>query len=180
MTRVFDVFFSLIGLIFFSPIFVIVSLVGWLDTGSPIFLQKRVGLKLKVFMLVKFRTMKMGTQSIGTHLIDKSNVTTFGFFLRSFKLDELPQLWNVLKGDMSLVGPRPCLLNQKKLISERKKRGVFNVCPGITGLAQVKSITMSTPIKLAQTDSKMIKEMNIYFYFNYILKTIILIFKKKI
>ena len=102
MIRLFDIFFSSIGLIFFSPILILFLVIGWLDTGSPIFLQKRVGLKLRSFMLVKFRTMKMGTKSIGTHLVDKKNVT-ISDFLRKFKLDELPQLWNVLNGDMSIV-----------------------------------------------------------------------------
>ena len=179
MIRLFDIFFSSIGLIFFSPILILFLIVGWLDTGSPIFLQKRVGRKLRSFMLVKFRTMKMGTKSIGTHLVDKKNVTNFGFFLRKFKLDELPQLWNVFKGDMSIVGPRPCLPNQKKLIGERKKRGIFNVAPGITGLAQVKGITMSTPSMLASTDLKMVNKMNIFSYYYYIFITIALIFKGK-
>ena len=105
-------------------------------------------------------------------------ITQFGYFLRSTKLDELPQLYNVFVGDMSLVGPRPCLSNQKKLISERKRKGVFKVRPGITGLAQTCGINMKTPVLLAETDLKMIMKMNLYFYFYYIIKTIILIFKK--
>jgi lipopolysaccharide/colanic/teichoic acid biosynthesis glycosyltransferase len=124
--------------------------------------------------------MKIGTSSSGTHLINSLNITWFGSFLRKFKLDELPQLFNVLIGDMSLVGPRPCLPNQKKLIIERKKRRVFNVRPGITGLAQVLGIDMSTPSLLAKTDSKMIKKMNLFDYFYYIFVTLLLIFKKKL
>ena len=100
-------------------------------------------------------------------------ITKFGNFLRVTKLDEVPQLFNVLVGDMSLVGPRPCLVNQKKLIREREKRGVFKVKPGITGLAQISGINMKTPILLAKTDLKMIRDMNLYFYFYYILKTLI-------
>ena len=115
--------------------------------------------------------MKMNTLSSGTHLVDPSNITHFGYFLRKYKLDEFLQLWNVFIGNMSLVGPRPCLLNQKRLINERKKRGVFNVKPGITGLAQVSNITMKTPTLLSKTDLKMIKQMNLYYYFYYILKT---------
>jgi lipopolysaccharide/colanic/teichoic acid biosynthesis glycosyltransferase len=124
--------------------------------------------------------MKVGTMSIGTHLINKSSVTFFGYFLRKTKLDELPQLWNVLRGNMSLVGPRPCLFNQKKLIQERKKRKVFNVRPGITGLAQIKGISMSTEVLLAQTDSKMIKKMSLFYYFYYIFFSIFVIFMKKL
>jgi lipopolysaccharide/colanic/teichoic acid biosynthesis glycosyltransferase len=168
------------SLIIIFPLCVFVIIIGWLDTGSPFFFQKRVGINLKGFNLLKFRTMKIGTLSLGTHLIDPSNITYFGGFLRKFKIDELPQLWNVLIGDMSLVGPRPCLFNQRKLISERKKLGIFKVRPGITGLPQATGITMATPTILAQADLKMIKQMNLYYYFYYITITSLLIFRKKI
>ncbi len=92
--------------------------------------------------------------------------------LRRTKLDELPQLWNVLKGEMSLVGPRPCLLNQHELIEERVKRGVFDVRPGITGLAQVNGIDMSTPKLLAETDARMLHANSIASYFRYIVLTV--------
>ena len=169
--RFFDILFSLLGLIIFFPLFFLIFVIGLFDTGSPLFIQKRVGLNLESFNLIKFRTMNMNTLSSGTHLVDPSNITHFGYFLRKYKLDELLQLWNVFIGNMSLVGPRPCLLNQKRLINERKKRGVFNVKPGITGLAQVSGITMKTPTLLSKTDLKMIKQMNLYYYFYYILKT---------
>ena len=116
--------------------------------------------------------MPIDTRSVGTHLIKNVKLSSFGTFLRRTKIDEIPQLINVLFGDMSLVGPRPCLFNQKKLISERKKRGVFKVRPGITGLSQISGINMKTPILLAKTDCKMISEMSIYNYFYYIFKTI--------
>tara|TARA_Y100000768_G_C23673378_1_gene538827 strand:- start:52 stop:570 length:519 start_codon:yes stop_codon:yes gene_type:complete len=169
--RIFDILLSLSGLIIFFPLFFFIFIIGLFDTGSPLFIQKRVGLHLKSFNLIKFRTMKMNTLSDGTHLVDPSNITQFGYILRKYKLDELLQLWNVFIGNMSLVGPRPCLFNQKRLISERKKRGVFNVKPGITGLAQISGITMKTPTLLSKTDLKMIKQMNLYYYFYYILKT---------
>ena len=178
MIRLFDIIFSLVSLIFLIPFFFLILFIGFLDTGSPFFYQKRVGLNLKGFLLIKFRTMKLNTKSEGTHLVDKSAITSFGYLLRITKLDELPQLWNVLKGDMSLVGPRPCLFNQKKLIMERKKRGVFKVKPGITGLAQIKNITMKHPTLLAKIDFQMIKQLNVFNYFYYILVTMILIFKK--
>lgn len=117
--------------------------------------------------------MRPDTASVATHLADGSAVTSLGRFLRRTKLDELPQLWNVLKGDMSLVGPRPCLLNQTELISERELHGVFSVRPGITGLAQISGIDMSTPKLLAETDALMLKEMGLLVYFKYILKTVI-------
>ena len=178
MIRLFDIIFSLVSLIFLIPFFFLILFIGFLDTGSPFFYQNRVGLNLKGFLLIKFRTMKLNTKSEGTHLVDKSAITSFGYLLRITKLDELPQLWNVLKGDMSLVGPRPCLFNQKKLIMERKKRGVFKVKPGITGLAQIKNITMKHPTLLAKIDFQMIKQLNVFNYFYYILVTMILIFKK--
>lgn len=177
MIRFFDILFSIVGLILFLPLFLLITLLGFLDTGSPFFFQKRVGLNLKTFFLIKFRTMKLNTLSLGTHLVDKSNITFLGYYLRKFKLDELPQLYNVLVGDMSLVGPRPNLLSQKKLIKERKIRGVFQVKPGITGLSQLNGITMRNPKTLAKTDLRMIKEMNLINYFHLIIKTVISISK---
>jgi lipopolysaccharide/colanic/teichoic acid biosynthesis glycosyltransferase len=179
MTRLMDILISLVGLFLLLPLLLIILLIGYFDTGSPLFRQKRVGLNLKTFVILKFRTMKIKTPSSSTHLIDTSNITPSGYFLRKFKIDEFPQLWNVLKGDMSLVGPRPCLLNQKKLINERKKRKVFKVRPGITGLSQVSDINMSKPILLAKTDLKMINKMNLFYYYYYIIITFLLIFKKK-
>jgi lipopolysaccharide/colanic/teichoic acid biosynthesis glycosyltransferase len=115
-----------------------------------------------------------------THLVNNLMVTKFGSFLRRTKLDELPQLFNVLIGDMSFVGPRPCLINQKKLISERKKKGVFKSKPGITGLAQVSDITMKNPILLAKTDIKLIRQLNLYYYFYYIFITFFIFLKKNL
>jgi lipopolysaccharide/colanic/teichoic acid biosynthesis glycosyltransferase len=110
---------------------------------------------------------------VASHLASSSSITPFGHFLRRSKLDELPQLCNVLIGDMSLVGPRPCLFSQVELIDERQKRGVYDVRPGITGLAQVNDIDMSTPVLLAETDSSMIKAYSVKLYFKLILKTIV-------
>ncbi len=173
MIRFFDVLFSSFGLLLVSPILVFISLVGLFDTGSPIFRQERVGRNLKPFVLVKFRTMKLETMSVATHLADVSDITKSGYFLRRSKLDELPQLWNVLKGEMSLVGPRPCLFSQSELIAERESRGVFNARPGVTGLAQITGIDMSTPIQLAETDALMLKDLNLLAYFKYIFKTVL-------
>jgi len=172
MIRFFDILFSLTGLILLFPLLILLWFLGLLDNGSPIFIQKRVGCNLKSFLLIKFRTMPINTRSAATHLIKNIKLSSFGYFLRRTKIDETPQLFNVLFGDMSLVGPRPCLFNQKKLISERKKRGVFKVRPGITGLAQILGISMKTPTLLAKTDQKMIKNMILYNYFYYIFKTI--------
>lgn len=170
--RTLDFFFALLGLVCASPILLILMLIGLFDTGAPIFCQVRVGRYKKPFTLVKFRTMRVGTASVASHLASAASITPFGSFLRKSKLDELPQLWNVLKGEMSLVGPRPCLFNQEELITERDKHGVFNVRPGITGLAQVKTIDMSTPRLLAETDAKMIESLTLKSYFTYILQTV--------
>lgn len=172
MIRFFDFFFSLLGLIFLSPLIILIFLISLFDNGPTLFIQNRVGQNLKSFLVIKFRTMPINTRSAGTHLIKDIKLSSFGNFLRNTKIDEIPQLWNVLFGDMSLVGPRPCLFNQRKLIIERKKRGVFKVRPGITGLAQISDINMKTPTLLAKTDQKMIKKMSLYNYFYYIFLTI--------
>ena len=179
MIRIFDIFFSFMGIIFLSPLFILLWFIGLLDNGSPLFLQKRLGQNLKSFVLIKFRTMPIETKTAGTHLTKDIELTTYGYFLRRTKLDEIPQLLNVLFGDMSLVGPRPCLLNQKRLIKERKKRGVFKVKPGITGLSQISDVDMKFPKLLAITDLKMIKQMSLFNYFYYIFRTFLVINNKK-
>jgi lipopolysaccharide/colanic/teichoic acid biosynthesis glycosyltransferase len=154
-------------------VLLIIYVLGKLDTGSPLFIQERVGKNKKPFKLVKFRTMSIDTASVASHLASASSITKLGGFLRKTKLDELPQLWNVLKGEMSLVGPRPNLFNQEELILARENTSVFDVRPGITGLAQVNNIDMSTPELLAKTDAKMIAELNIANYFKYIFQTVL-------
>ncbi|MFM2317647.1 MAG: hypothetical protein RLZZ215_268 [Pseudomonadota bacterium] len=172
MIRLFDIFFATCGLFLGFPILLILALIGWLDTNSPLFRQTRVGRNQLPFTLIKFRTMRVGTASVATHLANSSAITPFGHFLRRTKLDELPQLWNVLWGEMSLVGPRPCLPNQYELIAAREVLGVFNARPGITGLAQIQGIDMSTPEKLAQIDAEMLQTLSLKAYFRYILQTI--------
>lgn len=172
MLRLLDFIFSLVGLVLGAPFLMIIYLVGLFDTGSPLFLQARVGRNQTPFTLVKFRTMRPDTASVASHLADASAITPLGAFLRRSKLDELPQLWNVLKGEMSLVGPRPCLFNQVELINERAARGVFNARPGVTGLAQVNEIDMSTPKLLAETDAKMLVSLTVVDYFRYIFQTV--------
>jgi O-antigen biosynthesis protein WbqP len=173
LARVFDGIFSFFGLLILSPILLVIFIIGLFDTGSPIFRQKRIGVNQKPFNLLKFRSMHINAPSVATHLANVHSITPFGRFLRKSKLDELPQLWNVLMGDMSLVGPRPNLFNQTKLIEERSKRGVYRIRPGITGLAQIKKIDMSTPQLLAETDAKMIDHLNVWYYFKYIFFTVL-------
>ena len=172
MTRIFDILFSFLGLVLLSPILIVLIIIGYFDTGSPIFRQERVGKCKQPFLLMKFRSMHVNAPSVATHLASASSITPFGSFLRKSKLDELPQLWNVFMGDMSLVGPRPNLFNQEELIHERDSRGVYSVRPGITGLAQINKIDMSTPQLLAETDAKMIQELNTLGYFKHIFLTV--------
>ncbi len=171
MIRMLDILAAFWGLLFLWPILFIVIIVGLFDTGSPIFIQKRVGRNKKPFKLIKFRTMPVETESVASHLVNNVSITKFGMFLRKTKLDELPQLINVLKGDMSLVGPRPNLFNQEELIKERDAQGVYDVLPGITGLAQVQNVDMSTPELLAKIDREMIDTLTIKNYFKYIIMT---------
>jgi len=170
--RIFDVTFSFLGLIILSPIILLLFTIGFFDTGSPLFRQERVGVNQKPFNLLKFRSMHVDTQSVATHLVQVNVITKWGSFLRKSKLDELPQLFNVLIGDMSFVGPRPNLFNQLELIEEREKRGVYAIRPGITGLAQIQKIDMSTPKLLAETDAIMNSQFNIFNYFKFIFLTV--------
>ena len=172
MIRTLDFLFSLLGLVFGLPVLLALYVIGLFDTGSPVFRQERVGRHKKPFTLVKFRTMSVDTASVASHLASSSSITKFGHFLRRTKLDELPQLWNVLKGEMSLVGPRPCLFNQKELIQEREQRGVLAARQGVTGLAQVNDIDMSTPKLLAEPDAKMLTNLTVAAYFKYIFMTV--------
>ena len=172
VTRTLDFVFSLLGLVLGSPVLLVLCVIGLFDTGSPVFRQERVGRYKKPFTLVKFRTMSVDTASVASHLASSSSITKFGHFLRRTKLDELPQLWNVLKGEMSLVGPRPCLFNQEELIQQREQRGVLAARPGVTGLAQVNDIDMSTPELLAKTDAKMLASLTVSAYFKYIFMTV--------
>lgn len=171
LQRPLDIIFSATGLVVASPLLIGATAIGYLDTGSPLFIQERVGKDQKPFKLIKFRTMKVETESVASHLVDNTSITKLGKVLRKTKLDELPQLINVLKGEMSLVGPRPNLFNQKDLIEAREQMGVYKVLPGVTGLSQLSGIDMSTPECLARKDKEMIDTLNLKNYFSYILST---------
>lgn len=126
-----------------------------LSSGGPaVFAQERVGQRERPFICYKFRTMRTGTVSAATHTVSASAVTPVGRFLRRTKIDELPQIWNILRNEMSLVGPRPCLTSQHELIEWRRRLGVLEIKQGLTGLAQVRGIDMSNPERLARQDAE--------------------------
>ena len=170
--RSMDLFFSFSGLMLFFPLLLPVLVFDSIGSRTLLFKQERIGRNQKPFILIKFRTMLPGTPSIASHLSSASAVTSVGKILRRTKLDELPQLWNVLKGEMSLVGPRPCLTNQNVLIQERETLGVYDIRPGITGLAQIQGIDMSNPQLLAEVDARMLTTLNLKNYFRYIFLTL--------
>lgn len=154
-----------IALLLIAPATVIIAagalLVAVEMKANPIFAQTRVGRNQKPFTLYKLRTMSPDTLQEASHKVPASSVTKLGRILRRFKIDELPQLACIIRGDMSLVGPRPCLFNQDELIRERDRQGVFAVLPGITGLAQIRGIDMSTPVVLAQLDKEYIEAQSV-------------------
>ena len=137
MKRLFDIFFSVFLLVLLSPLLVLIAILVWIFIGRPVlFSQARPGLNEELFTLVKFRTMTNETDSNGVLLEDAVRLNKFGKFLRSTSLDELPELWNILKGEMSFVGPRPLLMEYLPLYSSQQKER-HNVRPGITGWAQI-------------------------------------------
>lgn len=139
--RLIDIILSLLGLVILSPIFIILIIAIRLDSPGPIlFKQKRVGIHKSHFHILKFRTMRIDTpKDTPTHLLENPDqwITKLGKFLRKTSLDELPQIINILKGEMSIIGPRPALWNQYDLIEERDRYGANNIRPGLTGWAQI-------------------------------------------
>ena len=173
MIRVVDVALCIVGIFLTFPVLIIAVAISFFETSKPLLIQSRLGKDKKVFKVLKIRTIKIGVADKPTHFLKASDITRLGRFLRVSKLDELPQLFNVLIGDMSIVGPRPCLPNQTEVIFERECRNVFRVRPGITGLAQVNGVDMSTPRKLAAWDAQMIDSFDLTLYFRCIQKTIL-------
>lgn len=129
--------------------------------ANPLFSQTRIGRYRKPFTIYKLRTMRPGTRNAASHEVAPDTITAFGGFLRKAKLDEIPQIYNVLVGEMSFVGPRPCLPQQSELIDARDALGLYGLRPGITGPAQLKGIDMSNPVKLAQADAAYLRDPSI-------------------
>ena len=183
LKRFFDIVLSLVAIIVFSWLLIIIAVAIVVeDKGNILFKQKRIGKSKKEFYIYKFRTMKVSTpKDVPTHLLDnpESYITKIGGFLRKTSLDELPQLFNILKGDMSIVGPRPALWNQFDLIALRDENGSNSVRPGLTGWAQVNGRD-ELPIDVkAGFDGEYIKKMSIIFDIKIILMTVVSVFTSK-
>lgn len=171
--RAFDILASAIGLVALSWLIALLLIVVRLTSPGPaLYAQPRLGRDRRLFVCYKMRTMYVNTPSAATHHTPTTSITRVGRWLRRSKCDELTQLWNVLRGDMSFVGPRPCLPIQAELIEARLRLNVFHVRPGITGLAQVKGIDMSDPQRLADADACYIRGQSFLGDLSLILQTI--------
>lgn len=163
--RTADFCFSLVGILITAPIMVIIYCVIFVfENRSPIFLQTRIGRFKKPFTMLKFRTMASSTKSVPTHELRDIKYSKLGRFLRRSKLDELPQLLNVLLGNMSLVGPRPCLPSQYDLIEKRDRLGIYDFRPGITGCAQMLNLAMDDIDTLVGYESEQYSDFNLIKY----------------
>lgn len=171
--RLFDIVASAGGLVLLSPVIGCIWLLVLMRDGSPaLFAQQRAGRNGVAFTCYKFRTMRTGAAQVATHLADDAMISPLGKMLRRYKLDELPQLYNVLKGEMSLVGPRPSLMTQTELIEERRARGVLALRPGITGMSQVRGIDMRDPVRLAESDADYLVQATLLNDVSLIIKTV--------
>lgn len=173
LIRALDLGLAAAGLVVAAPVILGLALAVRVTSPGPgLFAQVRVGRYEHPFLCYKLRTMSQGTVSVGTHEVSASAVTPLGRILRRVKLDELPQLWNVLKGEMSLVGPRPGLPVQQALLEARRARDVFVVRPGVTGPGQVAGVDMSEPERLAELDASYSDAPKLGDYFRYLIMTL--------
>ena len=182
MKRIFDLISSLVGIIVLSPIILIVAIVIKITSPGPIlFSQRRIGKGNKEFKIYKFRTMKIDTPNLPTHLLEKPEqwITPVGKFLRKTSLDELPQLWNILNGEMSVVGPRPALYNQKDLITLRTEKKIHKLVPGLTGWAQINGRDELPIPKKVQLDEEYLKRKSFFFDIKIIFMTVFKVAKSE-
>lgn len=173
--RVIDTIISFVGLVILSPVFLVLIIAIKADSKGPIlFRQKRVGIHKKHFFIYKFRTMRVDTpKDVPTHLLENPEqyITKVGRFLRKTSLDELPQIVNILKGDMAIVGPRPALWNQYDLIEERDKYGANDILPGLTGWAQINGRDELEIEEKARLDGEYVRKMGFFFDIKCMVKT---------
>ena len=180
--RILDIILSFIGLIILLPFMIIFSIIIKLESKGPVlFKQKRVGKNKKEFTIYKFRTMRVDTpKDVPTHKLEnaESYITKFGGFMRKTSIDELPQIINILKGDMSIIGPRPALWNQEDLIKERDRYKANSIRPGLTGLAQVNGRDeLPIPIK-AKFDGEYTEKISFILDLKIFFKTVVNVFKE--
>ncbi|HCS75805.1 MAG TPA: lipid carrier--UDP-N-acetylgalactosaminyltransferase [Clostridiales bacterium] len=183
LKRLLDIALSSIGIVLLLPVFLLISIWIKIDSRGPVlFRQKRIGRGKSIFVIYKFRTMKVNTPSdIPTHILQKpdSFITRSGKILRNTSLDELPQIWNILKGDMSIIGPRPALWNQADLLAERDKYDANDIRPGLTGWAQINGRDeLEIPVKAA-LDGEYVKKMSFSFDVRCFIGTILSIFRQE-
>lgn len=172
---------STLGFLFFAPFILLFGILIFLEDGLPIFfIQERIGENKKVFKIYKIRTLKNDSPVTSSHLIEDNSILCIGKIARKFKIDEFPQLLNVIKGDIELVGPRPCLKNQTKLIEERSLLNVFSIKPGVTGLAQVLNFDMKDPKKLAKIDRIFIDNDSVSLKIKILISTFTGIYRKNL
>jgi O-antigen biosynthesis protein WbqP len=180
--RFFDIVLSALGLLVLAiPMGIIALAIKIDDPGPAIFRQERIGIHKKRFRLYKFRSMKLSTPDLPTHLLENPEqyISKIGKFIRKTSLDELPQLWNILKGDMSIIGPRPALWSQDDLIAERDKYGANDVRPGLTGWAQINGRDeLEIPVK-AKLDGEYVQKLSFCFDMRCVLGSVSAVIHKK-
>ncbi|MCY9692567.1 sugar transferase [Paenibacillus alginolyticus] len=182
MKRLFDIVFSFIALIILIPICLVIAAAIFLENGGPlVFKQKRMGVNNQLFTIYKFRTMRKDTPNVPTHLLSDPDkyITKIGKLLRKTSLDELPQVLNIIKGDMSLVGPRPALYNQTELIQMRQENGIDKVRPGLTGWAQINGRDDITDALKVRYDLEYVQKCSMRFDIEIIVKTVLAVIKAK-
>lgn len=182
MKRTFDFMSTLIAIILLSPVLLLLALIIKCTSPGPIlFKQRRIGLNNQEFMIYKFRTMRIDTPDVATHLLKNPEqyITKFGRFMRKTSLDELPQLFNILKGEMSIVGPRPALYNQYDLIEMRTNVNVHTVRPGLTGLAQVSGRDELELDEKVDFDQQYLEKQSFFYDLKLIFLTLVKVFKSE-
>ena len=180
LKRYLDIILSINLIIILSPLLIIVSIAILIFNGKPIFFfSNRIGVKKKTFVMVKFRSMNRNTPLIPSSHMDDDNFTKIGKFIRRTNIDELPQLYNILIGDMSFIGPRPCIISQTNLIHLRDENKIFNYRPGLTGLAQISAYDGMTDAEKCHFDSLYIQKISFVTDLKIIFKTFLYIFRKQ-
>lgn len=181
MKRVFDFIISLFALIILSPLFLLVALIILIGDGTPVlFRQKRVGKNNDLFTIYKFRTMKRGTENVASGKLENANakITKFGRILRATSIDELPQLFNILNGTMSLVGPRPLIPEETEIRELREKYNVYSIRPGITGWAQVNGRDNISLEQKALLDKEYVEKQSLGFDIKILIMTVLKVLRR--